>query len=162
MQRRIYDHVKHLLRSFIKNNFLSKRLYASLICKQKIKKPDLFLDFPCVFRNSRPEVLKMFLKISQNSQENTCARVSFFATLLKKRLWHKCFPVSFAKFSRAHFNTSSGCFCVFFYKACKRQKQSRKVFCQKKILKISQFSLEKNLSWTLSKKRLQHKCFHDF
>ena len=31
------------------------------------------------FRSSRPEVLykKVFLKISQNSQENTCAAVSF-------------------------------------------------------------------------------------
>ena len=37
----------------------------------------------------------------QNSQENTCARVSF----LKKRLWHKCFPVNFAKFLRTCFFT---------------------------------------------------------
>ena len=45
-------------------------------------------------------VKKMFLVISQNSQENTCARVSFStklhaATLLKKRLYHKFFPVNF-------------------------------------------------------------------
>ena len=37
---------------------------------------------------------KVFLEITQNSQENTCARVSFLiklprpATLLKTRLWH--------------------------------------------------------------------------
>ena len=46
----------------------------------------------------------MFLKISQNSQENTRFRVSFClrpATLLKKRLWYRCFPRSFAKFRRA-------------------------------------------------------------
>ena len=44
----------------------------------------------------------------QNSQENTCARVPFFnkiaglrpATVLKKGLWHMCFPVNFAKFVR--------------------------------------------------------------
>ena len=32
------------------------------------------------------------------------------ATLLKKRLWHRCFPVSFAKFLRTPFlqNTSGG------------------------------------------------------
>ena len=35
----------------------------------------------------------MFLKISQNCR---CQPV----TLLKKRLWHKCFPVNFAKFLR--------------------------------------------------------------
>ena len=40
-------------------------------------------------------------KISQYSQENTCARVSFClrsATLLTKRFWHKFSPVNFAKF----------------------------------------------------------------
>ena len=30
-----------------------------------------------------------------------CAGVSF----LKKRLWHRCFPVNFAKFLRTHFVT---------------------------------------------------------
>ena len=45
----------------------------------------------------------MFLKISQNSRENTLVRASFFlrpATLLKKRLWHRCFPRNFARFLR--------------------------------------------------------------
>ena len=49
----------------------------------------------------------MLLKISQNPQENTCARASFLvilqatpATLLKKRFWHRCFLVKFAKFLR--------------------------------------------------------------
>ena len=59
----------------------------------------------------RCSVEKVFLEISQNSQENTCARVSFFnkvaglrpATLLKKRLWHRCFPVNFAKFLTSFF-----------------------------------------------------------
>ena len=57
-------------------------------------------------------VKKVFLEISQNSQENTCGRVSFLiklqappATLLKKRLWHRCFPVNFAKFLRPPFFT---------------------------------------------------------
>ena len=64
----------------------------------------------------------MFLKISQNSQESTCARVFFKiklqawdlqpATLLKRRLWHRCFLSNFAKFFRAPFylDTSAGCF----------------------------------------------------
>ena len=54
----------------------------------------------------------VFLDISQNLQENTCARVSFLiklqaapATLLKKGLWHRCFPVNFAKFLRTPFFT---------------------------------------------------------
>ena len=61
----------------------------------------------------RCSVKNVFLEISQNSQENTCARVSFLiklqasglrpATLLKKRLWHRRFPVKFAKFLRTAF-----------------------------------------------------------
>ena len=45
-------------------------------------------------------VKNVFLKISQNSQDNT---------------WHRCFPVNFAKFLRRPFlqNTSCGCFCYF-------------------------------------------------
>ena len=47
----------------------------------------------------RCSVKKVFLKILQNSQENTCARVVFLiklspATLLKKRLWYGCFSVN--------------------------------------------------------------------
>ena len=40
-------------------------------------------DTLVIFRSSRPEVFckKGFLKISQNSQENTCARVSFLIKL---------------------------------------------------------------------------------
>ena len=50
---------------------------------------------------------KLFLEISQNPQENTCARDSFL-TILKKRLWHRCFSVNFAIFLRTPFlqNTS--------------------------------------------------------
>ena len=35
------------------------------------------------------------------------------ATLLKNRLWYRCFPVNFAKFLKHLFlkNTSGGCFC---------------------------------------------------
>ena len=39
----------------------------------------------------RCSVKKVFLEISQNSQENTCARISF---------WHRCFPVNFVRFLR--------------------------------------------------------------
>ena len=53
---------------------------------------------------------KVFLEISQNSQENSCARVFFNkvaglrpATLFKKRLCHRCFLVNFAKFLKTPF-----------------------------------------------------------
>ena len=50
----------------------------------------------------------LFLQNAQNSKENTCARVSFLiklqpATLLKRRLWHRYFPVNFTKFLRTPF-----------------------------------------------------------
>ena len=43
------------------------------------------------------------IKISKNSQENTCPGVSFLikflikgpATLIRNRLWHRCFHVNF-------------------------------------------------------------------
>ena len=47
-------------------------------------------------------IKKGFLEISQNSQENICARAFL---LLKKRLWQRCFPVNFAKFLRTRFLT---------------------------------------------------------
>ena len=64
------------------------------------------------YRSSLPDIFckKGFLEISENSQEHTCARVSNLiklqarpATLLKKRLWNRCFSVNFAKFLRTPF-----------------------------------------------------------
>ena len=63
---------------------------------------------------------KVFLEVSQNSQENFCARVSFLiklqaapATLLKKRLRHRCFPVNFTKFLRIPFHRTRLDDCFF-------------------------------------------------
>ena len=63
---------------------------------------------PVVWRCS---IEKVFLEISQNSQGNTWAKGLFFnkdaglrpATFLKKRLWHRCLPIIFAKFLRTPF-----------------------------------------------------------
>ena len=64
--------------------------------------------------HQRCSIGNMFLDISQNSQENTCARVSRPTILLKKRLWHRCFPVNFVKFLRTSFlqNTSGRLFLL--------------------------------------------------
>ena len=79
-------------------------------------------------RRTHSEVFLNFF--SQNSQENTCTRVSFFdkveglrpATLLKKRLGYKCFLVDldtceFCEILRTTFlqNTSSACFWLLFF-----------------------------------------------
>ena len=53
----------------------------------------------------------MFLEISQNSQENTCVRVSIFIKLL----WDRWFPVNFEKFLRRPFYRTplDDCFWCF-------------------------------------------------
>ena len=75
----------------------------SLIIFQCLKKPrwEHVLHYSEAV-TQRCSVKKVFLEISQNSEENTCARVSF---LIKKRLWHRYFPVNFAKFLRTPFLT---------------------------------------------------------
>ena len=54
----------------------------------------------------RCSVKNVFLEISQNSQ-SLFFKVAVLrsATLLKKRLWHRCFPMSFVKFLRTLFFT---------------------------------------------------------
>ena len=57
----------------------------------------------------RFSIEKVFLEISQNSQENTCARVSFLIKLqaepARVQAWGRSFPVNFAKFLREPFLT---------------------------------------------------------
>ena len=43
------------------------------------------------------------LKISQNLQENICARFFFLISFIKIRLWHRCFSVNCTKFLRTPF-----------------------------------------------------------
>ena len=74
------------------------------------------------YRSSLPRDVfckKVFLNISQNSQENTYVTVSFLiklqarpVTLFKNKLWHWCFPVNFVRFLRIPFllSISSSCF----------------------------------------------------
>ena len=62
----------------------------------------------------KKDILKKFGKftgthLSESLFLNTVERP---ATLLKKRRWHRCFPVNLVNFLRTPFlrNTSSGCF----------------------------------------------------
>ena len=69
--------------------------------------------FVRVFKSSNPEVLsqKSLLKIFAKFIGKHLYQSFFFnkvaglrlATLFKKRFWHKCFPVDFAKFLRISF-----------------------------------------------------------
>ena len=72
----------------------------SICCNHGCK---IFCKIEAAFR--RCTTKRMFLNFSQNSEENTCAEVFLItlerlATLLEKRLWHKCFSVSYTKFLR--------------------------------------------------------------
>ena len=85
------------------------------------------LIFIPLFRSSRPEVfcrkvvLRNFSKITGKDlcQDFFFNKVAALrpATLLKKRLWHRCFPVNYEKFLRTHFlqNTIGGCFLLLIY-----------------------------------------------
>ena len=73
-------------------------------------------------------MIRAFLKIFQNSQENTFARVPFLivaglrpATLFKKRIWQRCFPVNFAKILRTPFSPGD-CFYLISIKLKKKKK----------------------------------------
>ena len=59
----------------------------------------------CRSIHRRCYVKKVFLKITQDSQEKACVGASFdkvsgLCNFIKKRLQHMCFPVKFAKFLR--------------------------------------------------------------
>ena len=60
-------------------------------------------------------VKKVFLEISQNSQENPFYQRLFFNNQ-KKSIWHRCFPVNFTKFLRTSFlHNTFGQLLLFLY-----------------------------------------------
>ena len=69
-------------------------------------------------------VKKVFLEISQNLQKNTCdfketeASCLRPATLFKKGLWHRCFPVNFVKFLKTPFLTEHLWWLLLSIKSC--------------------------------------------
>ena len=74
-------------------------LYVNFNSQRKFKNAtgSCLVSITSLSESSLREVFckNVFSQISQNSQENTCVGVSF---LLKKRLWHRYFPLNFAKF----------------------------------------------------------------
>ena len=86
---------------FATNKYLSKNRISIYFFTLSGIKNSFSANISTKFRSSRLEVFckKVFIETPQNSQENTCARVSF----LKKRLGHRCFPVNIAKFVRTPF-----------------------------------------------------------
>ena len=85
---------------------LSDRKWNDFRWHDYLKQPyDQFADKKA-YRSSSPDVFwkNVFLEISHNSRENTCARESLWIKL-KKNLWHRCFPVNFCKISKNTFFT---------------------------------------------------------
>ena len=78
----------------------------------------------CIDRSShrRFSIKKVFLQISQNSQENTCARNLFF-----KRLYYRFFPVNFLKFIGPLFLQSTFGRLLLYLEPC--QVSMIEVFC---------------------------------
>ena len=69
-----------------------RNFQEQLFLRTLLVDPSEKLIAEAVFR--RCSVKKVFLKISQNSQENTCTRVSFLQSLACNfSRWHRCFPV---------------------------------------------------------------------
>ena len=56
------------------------------------------IDLLWIVFNEKKQPPELLYKISQNPQENTCARVWDLQHLFKKRLWLRCFHVNFVKF----------------------------------------------------------------
>ena len=53
--------------------------------------------------SQRCSAKKLFLEISQNSQENTCARASFLIKLIKKEILAQVFSCEFCEISKNTF-----------------------------------------------------------
>ena len=97
-----------------------KTAFSSGLIREQIKDSFLFNDLKWLFT----DVKIVVLKILRYSQENICVWVFFLiklragkpATLLKKRLQHRCLLVKIAKFLRVVFlkNNFGGCFGVFY------------------------------------------------
>ena len=83
-----------------------------------MKLPDAKLRSSCPEVFYKKGVLRNFKKFAgkhlcQRLFFNKVADLAWPATLLKKSLWHMCFPVNFAKFLRTPFLqiSSVSCFC---------------------------------------------------
>ena len=98
-----------ILKMWVKSKFVlwQPRFYNLLPVKRITKLT--FLKYSFFWKRTVTVNPEAATRGVQNSQENTCARDSGLgqrlrpATLLKKSLWHRCFPVNFAKFVRTPF-----------------------------------------------------------
>ena len=111
----LFPKISHSLRAsyatVIYENILFPKINVFFNKTTFFKKISEFVTFVILLRISLLEVVAqscsvktVFLEIWLNSQGKNCARLRP-ATLFKKRLWQRCFPVSFAKILRTPFFT---------------------------------------------------------
>ena len=119
-----------------------------------------FGQLSSTIKNKQPSEVfckeKVFLEISQNSQENTCTRASFLIKLQAasnfiKKDWNRCFPANLANFLRVPFlqNTSRRLLQFLFTLTCNwiiwpRYSQRSRVNNNKKVLKFLECLSELN------------------
>ena len=97
------------------SNFVSEIIRISklpIICCVKLL--NLFLT-EFMLRCTRNNLLKLHLQIDFKLLFSSRLLVLSRATLLKKRLWHMCFPVNFAKFLRTRFFTEHLWLLLLYY-----------------------------------------------
>ena len=90
--------------------FTAKRIKKRNCCGRRRKNcfclnMDFFRDF-CITKNSSLLLIPKLNELQKQPSEVFCKKRCSYtapATLLKKRLWHRCFPVNFAKFLRTPF-----------------------------------------------------------
>ena len=101
---RIWSHL--LKKSFVENFIFCVVKISSCKPLTHFLRPDIFRGYNRTVAGNAEAVVRkcsvknVLLKISQNSQENTCARFSFFfrpATLLKKEALPQVFPCEFCE-----------------------------------------------------------------
>ena len=65
--------------------------------------------------NIKETAIKLKFELSSGYFLVENKKYRIFRLLLRKSLWHRCFPVNFVKFQKHFFlqNTSGGCFCIF-------------------------------------------------
>ena len=80
-------------------------------------------------------VKKVFLDISPNSQENACARASYFEIKISSAQKHRRFPVNFVKFLRTTFYIEHLWWLLLKTRKVFMQKQPSKGFFKKGVMR---------------------------
>ena len=105
-------------------NFLKKETLAQVFsCKcYVISKDTFFTEHPRTTATVLCVILLLMVNFWVSNLKNTFILVTLqkqspkrCSTLLKKRLWHRCFPVDFAKSLKA--SPNGGCFWLYFLKS---------------------------------------------